>query len=485
MKKMLYIAVGSLFLIFNNWNGKLNAQDYLPKGRVVTLEEQEPETDSKILQAVSEWQDLKFGFFMHWGIYAQAGVVESWSVCNEEWIDRGGKPYEEYKNWYFDLNKEFNPTQFNPNKWANVAKKAGMKYVVFTTKHHDGFCMYDTKYTNYKITDESSPFGKNDGRDITNEIVNAFRAQDFKIGLYFSKADWHNTDYWSPLWATPDRNVNYNIEKHKDMWQRFCDFTTNQIKEITHNYGKIDILWLDGGWIRPSWSVKAGSEEETWLGAYKRVQDIDMPKIAKIAREKNPSMIIVDRSVGGKYENYRTPEKAIPDEPLDYPWETCMTLGDSWSYVPNDNYKSTNTLIHMLVDVVCKGGNFLLNIGPDAQGNLPKATISRMDSIGAWIQTNGKAIYNTRPIAPYKQDDICYTQSKDGHIYAIIMINDTTALRNSYDIPQFKNLKKGNKNILGSKQKAKLNITQGKNTLVLNNIFIKRNKEQNAIVIEL
>ena len=345
--------------------------------------------------------------------------------------------------------------------------------------------MYDTKYTDYKITDKSSPFGKKDGRDITGEVVKAFRNKDFKIGLYFSKPDWHNQDYWSPMWATPDRNVNYNIEKHKDMWQRFCDFTHNQIGEITHNYGKIDILWLDGGWIRPAWSVLPGSEEETWLGAYKRIQDIDMPKIAKTAREKNPSMIIVDRSVGGQYENYRTPEKAIPDEPLDYPWETCMTMGDSWSYVPNDNYKSTNTLIHMLVDVVCKGGNFLLNVGPDEQGNLPKTALARMDSIGTWINTNGKAIYNTRPVAPYKQDGICFTQGKDGQVYAIIMISDTAKLRSVYNIPQFKNLKKGKKTILGSKQKAQVEIRYAGNTLVLPDKFIKNNKEKNAIVVEL
>ena len=485
MKRSLFITAASLFIAASSGLMTVNAQDYLPEGRVITQQEQEPETDPAILKAIDEWQDKKFGFFMHWGIYAQAQVVESWSVCNEEWIDRGGKPYNEYKDWYFNLSKEFNPTQFNPKKWADAAQKAGMKYVVFTTKHHDGFCMYDTKETDYKITNKNFPFGKKDGRDVTKEVVKAFRDRNFSIGLYFSKPDWHNQDYWSPLWATPDRNVNYNIEKHKDLCQNFCNFTYNQIKELTHNYGKIDILWLDGGWIRPSWSVQPGSEEETWLGAYKRIQDIDMPKIAKMARENNNSMIIVDRSVGGKYENYRTPEQAIPDAPLDYPWETCMTMGESWSYSSKDNYKSTNTLIHLLVDVVCKGGNFLLNVGPDEKGNLPAAAVARMDSIGSWLQTNGKAIYSTRPISPYKQDGICFTQSKDGQIHAIILISDSVSLKNVYQIPNFKGLKKGNKTVLGNKQKAKLNITNGINTLVLSDKFIRDNKEKNAIVIEL
>ncbi len=448
-------------------------------------DEQKPETDSRILQAVSEWQDLKFGFFMHWGMYAQKQVVESWSICNEEWIDRKGEPYEKYKQDYWNLATEFNPKQFNPDKWAEAAQRGGMKYVVFTTKHHDGFCMYDTKETDYKITNPNFPFGGQDGRDVTGEVVKSFRNKDFKIGLYFSKADWHNEDYWSPLWATPDRNVNYSIEKHPDMWQRFCDFTTNQIKEITHNYGKIDILWLDAGWICPLWSVMLDPDHQEWIGKNKRIQDINMPKIAKIAREKNPAMIIVDRTIGGKYENYRTPEQAIPDAPLDYPWETCMTMGDSWSYVANDNYKSTNKLIHLLIDVVCKGGNFLLNVGPDELGNLPQAAVSRMDSIGAWLNVNGKAIYSTRPIAPYKQDGICYTQGKDGQIYALILIDDSTALRKSYDIPAFDGMKKGSKKILGTKQKASLRYKNGAYTLNLNANFIKKNKERNAIVVEL
>ena len=384
------------------------------------------ENDPAILHRIGEWQDLKFGFMMHWGIYAQWGVVESWSICNEDWIVRerigdDGRPvkgtrdgdYYKYKQAYQALNRTFNPQHFAPVEWAAAARQAGMKYVVFTTKHHDGFAMFDTKLSSYSSTGSECPAQ----RDFTRDVVDAFRAQGLWTGLYFSKPDWHNDDYWAHEWATPDRNVNYSIDAHPDRWQRFCDFTYGQIHELTHNYGPIDILWLDGGWVRPEWSID--DEVAGWLGCYRRVQDIGMGRIAAMARERNPQMLIVDRSVGGRYENYRTPEKQVPDTLLPYPWETCMTMGDSWSYVPGDNYKSVKTLIHMLCDVVAKGGNLLLNVGPDADGNLPPEAMQRMEAIGTWLQKNGHAIYATRPLYPYCEGNVRYTQSKDGrHQYA-------------------------------------------------------------------
>ena len=395
--------------------------------------DRDPETNPVILDRIDQWQDLKFGFMMHWGIYAQWGVVESWSICSEPWIDRKGMPYEEYKNRYQALNKTFNPTRFNPAAMAAAAKNAGMKYMVFTTKHHDGFCMFRSAETDYSVAGVDCPYSRNPQPDITLDLVNAFRAQGLWTGLYFSKPDWHHRDYWAPEWATPDRNVNYDIPDHPDRWENFKRFTHNQIRELTHNYGDIDILWLDGGWIRPEWSIN--DETRPWLGCSQRVQDIDMDALAAIARADNPDLIIVDRSVGGRYENYRTPEKQVPDTLLPYPWETCMTMGDSWSYVPSDHYKSTTQLIHMLADVVAKGGNLLLNVGPDAQGNLPPQALERMEQIGVWLSANGRAIYATRPLYPYCHGNVRFTQSKDGkHRYAICLI-DESATQASFTVP--------------------------------------------------
>ncbi len=382
-----------------------------------------PETDTVILNRIEQWQDLKFGFMAHWGMYSQWGVVESWSICNESWINRDGADYYEYKKEYQALNKTFNPKHFDAKQWAKAAKDAGMKYMVFTTKHHDGFCMFDSKQTDYSVAGTDCPYHTASQPDITKDIVDAFRSEGMWIGLYFSKPDWHNDDYWAHEWATPDRNVNYDIASHPQRWENFKQFTYNQIYELTHNYGDIDILWLDGGWVRPEWSLN--DETREWLGCYQRIQDIDMPRIAAMARKDNPDLIIVDRSVGGKYENYRTPEQQVPDSLLSYPWETCMSMGDSWSYVENDNYKSTRKLIHTLIDIVAKGGNYLLNIGPDADGKLPETAIQRMKEIGEWLKKNGYAIYGTRPLYPYAKGNIRYTQSKDGkHKYEITLLDD-------------------------------------------------------------
>jgi alpha-L-fucosidase len=289
-------------------------------------------------------------------------------------------------------------------KWALAAKYAGMKYVIFTTKHHDGFCMFDTKQTNYSIVGDSCPFHVNAKADVTKEIFRAFRNEGFWAGAYFSKPDWHCNDYWAEEWATPTRNVNYSIKKYPERWGKYCDYTYNQIRELMSGYGKIDILWLDGGWVDP-----------------KNGQDIHMPEIASMARSYQPDLLIVDRTVTGKYENYRTPEQEIPDKPLDYPWETCMTMATSWSYVPGDLYKPAGKLIHTLAEIVCKGGNYLLNIGPSPDGEWADTAYERLREIGDWMKVNGEAIYRSRPISPYQSGKICFTANPDGTIYAIYL----------------------------------------------------------------
>ncbi|RYY08696.1 MAG: alpha-L-fucosidase, partial [Chitinophagaceae bacterium] len=284
-------------------------------------------TDPLVIEKLGQWQDLKFGLFMHWGTYSQWGVVESWSLCPEDegWTQRRGQyagNYYEYVQAYEKLQTTFNPTKFDPAKWAAAAKKAGMKYVVFTTKHHDGFNMFDTKQSDYKITDPKTPFSSNPKANVAKEVFDAFRKESFLTGAYFSKPDWHSKDYWWPYFPPKDRNVNYEPVKYPERWTAFKDFTYKQIEELMTGYGKMDILWLDGGWVRPLSTVDTSI---SWQKGIKTDQDIDMKRIAGMARSHQPGLIVVDRSVPGEFENYTTPEQEVPHEPLSYPWETCMT----------------------------------------------------------------------------------------------------------------------------------------------------------------
>ncbi len=359
-----------------------------------------PPDDPLVRARLDQWQDLKFGFMMHWGLYSIEGIVESWALCSEDqdFQDRGGVPYEEYKKWYFDQIKRFNPEQFDPKPWADAAKKAGMKYLVFTTKHHDGFCMFDSRYTGFRVTGPECPFRNHSRANITKEVFDAFREKDFLIGSYFSKPDWHHPDFWSPLWATPSRNVNYDTAKYPEKWRRFRDFTYNQIEELMTGYGPVDILWLDGGWVRPQETIN--DEVRSWgFDIAKCDQDIDMPRIARMARSHQPGLLIVDRTVHGPYEDYRTPEQTIPGEVLPFPWESCMTLTQSWGFNRDPEYKSSAQIIKNLVDIVSKGGCYLLNAGPTPQGTLEKEIYERLDDIGRWMAVNGEGIYATRPLA--------------------------------------------------------------------------------------
>ncbi|HUR65027.1 MAG TPA: alpha-L-fucosidase [Chitinophagaceae bacterium] len=393
-----------------------------------------PPSDPLVRKNIEHWQDLRFGLFMHWGTYSQWGIVESWSICPEDegWTQRQGpyaKNYTEYVKAYEGLQATFNPMKFAPEKWAKAAKEAGMKYIVFTTKHHDGFCMFETKETDYKITDSKTAFSSNTRSNVTKEIFNAFRNEGFLTGAYFSKADWHNENYWWPYFPPKDRNVNYDPKRYPERWSAFKDFTYNQIKELMTGYGKMDILWLDGGWVRPLSSIDTSI---SWQKGIKDDQDIDMKKIAAMARTYQPGLLIVDRTVPGEYENYTTPEQEVPDTPLSYPWETCMTMGGSWSYVPGDKYKSAQQLIDLLVKIVSRGGNFLLNVGPGPDGDWDPVVYDRMKELGIWIKINGEGIYNSKPMAPYSSDNIYYTQSKDERQFYAFYLSGTKKV----DVPE-------------------------------------------------
>lgn len=358
-----------------------------------------PPSDPLVSANLEQWKDLKFGLLMHWGAYSQWGVVESWSICpeDEDWCRRKpehGATYNEYVKNYEALQTTFDPVKFDPDHWARAAKDAGMKYVVFTTKHHDGFCMFDTKLTDYKVTSPSCPFHDDPRADIAKHVFDAFRTEGLWTGAYFSKPDWHCPYYWWPYFPPKDRNVNYLPTRYPERWQQFKDFTSGQIEELMTRYGKMDILWLDGGQVRPLSTVDTSV---SWQKAILIDQDIDMASIAAMARKHQPGLLVVDRTVGGEYENYVTPEGHVPDADLGVPWETCMPMGTSWSWVPNEQYKSTDEIIRTLVSVVSRGGSLLLNVAPGPDGQLDSTAYVRLKEVGEWMKVNGEAVYGTRP----------------------------------------------------------------------------------------
>ena len=361
-------------------------------------------TDPQVLTKLKHWQDQKFGVLMHWGLYSVPGIVESWSICSEDWIVRERKPtYEEDKAWYWSQKDSLNPVNFDPSKWADVMKKAGMKYMIFTTKHHDGFCMFDTKYTDFSIA--HGPFGKDPRHNIAKEVFNAYRNKGFMIGCYFSKPDWHSKWFWNPYYATPNRRINYKKQQHPDWWQNYRKFTQNQLNELTTDYGNIDILWLDGGWITG--------------------EEIGLDTILVDARKRNPGMISVDRTIRGKNENYQTPEQGIPAKQLDIPWESCITLSHAWGWTPNAKFKSPNKVIGILSEIVAKGGCLALGVGPKADGTLQPEVVKNLLQIGNWLNKNGQAIYSTVNTVHYNDGKVWFTADKNGKtLYAIYALED-------------------------------------------------------------
>lgn len=407
-----------------------------------------PDPDPVIQKRIEAWQDIKFGLLMHWGTYSQWGIVESWSICPEDegWcIPDTVKDYFAYKKQYENLQHTFNPVKFDPQRWAKAAKNAGMKYVVFTTKHHDGFCMFDSKYTDYKITSPNTSFHTNQKANVTKEIFDAFRKEGLWTGAYFSKPDWHSENYWWPQFPPFDRNVNYDIEQYPDRWQKFVDYTHNQVMELCTGYGKIDILWFDGGWVHkqapsaeppvvPGFKLEkdplfnAGRDDKPYIPGYRTVkrqnQDIRMDELVEKVRKVQPEVIVVDRAVPGKNQNYLTPENQVPSKMLPYPWESCIIMGGGWSFSFNPQFKTSRELIHLLVDIVSKGGNLLLNIGPGPDGTWYDEAYIRLKDMGDWLRINGEAIYGTRPVAPYFQDNLRFTRQKDGSVFITYLLKE-------------------------------------------------------------
>jgi alpha-L-fucosidase len=290
------------------------------------------------------WHDARFGMFVHWGLYAQLGRHE-W-VMNRERI-----PVAEYEK----LADTWQPKERPAREWARLAKQAGMKYMVMTTKHHEGFCLWDTAQTDYNAVQRGPK------RDLVREYVEACREFDLKIGFYYSLMDWHHPDG-----ATCAQN--------EAARRRFLDFTQGCVRELCSNYGKIDILWYDVSWPLEN--------AERW-------ESLEMNQMVRLLQ---PGIIINNRS--WLAEDFGTPEEHVTAEKEGRAWEACMTFNGSWGYMPiSPDWRSTREVINMLNTTAAGGGNLLLNIGPAPDGSVPPEAIERLEAVGRWIEPNREAIY--------------------------------------------------------------------------------------------
>ncbi|MDF2944889.1 MAG: hypothetical protein K0S01_3747 [Herbinix sp.] len=322
----------------------------------------------------TKWfRDARFGMFLHWGLYA--------IPARGEWVRSQERISNEDYECYFN---EFNPTRYDAREWAKAAKAAGMKYAVMTTKHHDGFCLFDTKWTMYNATNTPA------GRDLIREYVEAFRAEGLKVGFYYSLLDWYHEDF--PAYGDAQHPMRDNLEfkgKNHD-FSKYIEYFHGQVKELLTNYGKIDIMWFDF-----SYQDMTG---EKW----------EATKLIKMMRELQPD-IIIDNRLGGNIKaeepeiyagDFASPEQIIPplgivnQQSMPLPWEACITLNNYWGYAAKDkDYKSTKQVIRALVECVSKNGNLLLNVGPNAKGEIPKESLSILADVGKWMEENGDSIY--------------------------------------------------------------------------------------------
>ena len=323
-------------------------------------------------QDMQRWREMKFGLFIHWGPVSLKGTEIGWSRGGERRgrSGTGSIPAEEYDNLY----KQFNPVKFNADEWIQVARDAGMKYLVFTSKHHDGFSMFDSKLTDYKIT--NSPFK----RDVVKELADACHKAGLKLGFYYSPVDWYHPDY--------------RTENHS----RYIEFLHGQIRELCTNYGRLDILWFDG----------LGGSAKDW----------DSENLFRMIRRFQPHIIINNRA--GLPADHDTPEQRIGKFQTDRPWETCMTICRQWAWKPNDQMKSLKQCIQTLVWVVGGDGNLLFNVGPMPDGRIEPRQVERLKEMGDWLKKYGHTIYGTRG-GPFKNGTWGASTYKDDTIYVHVL----------------------------------------------------------------
>ena len=350
------------------------------------------------------WRDATFGLFIHWGAYSvPAGMYKGKETKNiGEWIMHTENiPISEYEQFV----RDFNPTKFDARAWVKTAKDAGIKYIVITSKHHDGFCLWDSKVTNYDIM-EASPFK----RDILRELTDACKDADIRMCFYHSIMDWHQPD------AESKKEYTHQNTPQPD-WNRYREtYLKPQLTELVTKYNP-GVVWFDGEWIE-EWTEPQGKDLYQFLRNLK--PDLIVNNRVGKGRKGMSGMNAYEDAAG----DFGTPEQEILEGTADSDWESCMTMNDTWGFKQNDtNWKSSATLIHNLIDIAAKGGNYLLNVGPTAEGLIPQASIERLADMGKWLKINGEAIYKTSSIKQYKEgDNLKFTTSTDGKTaYAIVL----------------------------------------------------------------
>ncbi|GAB5552968.1 MAG: alpha-L-fucosidase [Saprospiraceae bacterium] len=351
------------------------------------------------------WRDARFGMFIHWGAYSIPGGERNGEICGggAEWImDKLDYTVEDYEN---EVVAQFNPVEFNADDWVSMAKDAGMKYIVLTSKHHDGFCLWDSEITDYDIM-EAAPFK----RDIIKELAEACKKQDIKFCLYHSIVDWHHPQAQAPLYPNYNAGQRDSTVFNPEFPEYYENYLKPQVRELLTKYD-VDVVWFDGDWI-PDYTTEMGKE------LYNMILDIKPDAIVNNRVDKGRMGMEGMDKEGEFAGDFGTPEQEIPATGIDSDWESCMTMNGSWGYKPSDTkWKSSKRLIQNLVDIVSKGGNFLLNVGPDGQGLFPQESIERLAAMGVWTKANGESIYGAKA-SPYDRPEWGRYTSKPGILFA-------------------------------------------------------------------